>query len=116
MFEAYFPRLCRFAAQYVDSENRARDVVQEVFLQLWERRRKWTVRSSLKAYLYQAVRNRALNRVRQKNTKHEVEEHVEHTTDGAERRTAEEAFHASDLSEKVETRGTVPCDLPVPGA
>lgn len=102
MFQAYYPKLCRFAAEYINSKNRARDVVQEVFLQIWDQRKQWKVRRSLKAYLYQAVRNRALNRVRRKKTKHEAENYLGHTTEGSEQRTAEDVFHADALSRQVE--------------
>ena len=102
MFRAYYPRLCRFAAEYVESETRARDLVQDVFLRIWERRAEWTVRRSLKAYLYRAVRNRALNAVRKRDTRHEVEDDLKYTTDGRTRGAAVEAVHAGGLSEDVE--------------
>jgi RNA polymerase sigma-70 factor (ECF subfamily) len=102
MFRAYYPRLCRFAAEYVDSSNRARDLVQDVFLRIWERRREWTLRRSLKAYLYRAVRNRALNVVRHRDTKQEAEADLEYRTDGRDRRTAADAVHAGALSTEVE--------------
>ena len=102
MFRAYYPQLCRFAAEYVDSANRARDLVQDVFLRIWDRRAEWTVRRSLRAYLYRAVRNRALNAVRHRDTRHDAQEDLEYTTDGRERRTAADAVHAGALSEEVD--------------
>ena len=102
MFRAYYPQLCRFAAEYVDSANRARDLVQDVFLRIWERRREWTLRRSLKAYLYRAVRNRALNAVRDQGTRQEAEAGLEHRTEGAARRTAVDTVHAGTLSQEVE--------------
>lgn len=104
MFSAYYPRLCRFAAEYVDSPDWARDLVQDVFLKIWEQRAGWEVRSSLKAYLYRAVRNQALNQVRQNDTRHEVQDDLEYTTEGAERQTADETVHAQRLSEEVEEK------------
>lgn len=102
VFRAYYPRLCRFAAEYVDSANRARDVVQEVFLRIWERRETWTVQRSLKAYLYQAVRNRALNESRRKTTKQEAEKDLAYTTEPSTRSKAADAAHGSALSEAVD--------------
>lgn len=102
MFRAYYPRLCRFAAEYIDSANRARDLVQDVFLRIWERRKEWTVQCSLRAYLYQAVRNRALNEARRTNTKHEAEEDLATTTEQWERPMAADAAHESALSAAVE--------------
>lgn len=102
MFHAYYPRLCRFAAEYVDSPDWARDLVQDVFLKIWERRSDWAVRRSLKAYLYRAVRNRALNQVRKNDTRHEFEDDLEYTSEGSDQRTAAEAVHADRLSEEVD--------------
>jgi RNA polymerase sigma-70 factor (ECF subfamily) len=102
LFRAYYPSLCRFAAGYVDADAHARDLVQDVFLRIWERRANWTVRHSLKAYLYQAVRNRALNHVRRQNTKDDAVDDLEYTTDDAEHRTAADAYHAHTLSEEVD--------------
>jgi RNA polymerase sigma-70 factor (ECF subfamily) len=102
MFRAYYPGLCRFAAEYVDSANRARDLVQDVFLRIWERREEWRVHRSLKAYLYQAVRNRALNQARNEGTKQSVEEDLQYTMDGRERQTATDDIHAKTLSAEVE--------------
>jgi len=103
LFRAYYPRLCRFAEQYVDSEHRARDLVQDVFLRIWERRAEWTVQRSVKAYLYRAVRNRALNAVRRRDTRQEVEEDLKHTTEERTRGAVVDVVHGGVLSEKVET-------------
>lgn len=102
MFRAYYPRLCRFAAEYVHSEGRARDLVQDIFLRIWERRAKWQIRDSLKAYLYQAVRNRALNHVRRRDAMDEMKNGLEYVTDDFQPRMAEDAVHAGTLSQELE--------------
>lgn len=63
LFFEYYPRLCSAAYSVVGTRSRARDVVQEVFLKLWKSREEWQVHTSLKLYLYRAVRNEALNHV-----------------------------------------------------
>lgn len=42
----------------------AEEVVQDVLLELWRRRESLTFETSLRAYLFQAARNRALNFIR----------------------------------------------------
>ena len=44
----------------------AKDVVQEVFLQIWKNRESLEIKSSLEAYLKRATINRALNKIRSK--------------------------------------------------
>ncbi len=56
--------LVAFAFRYTKDADVATDLVQDVFAALWERRETFVVRSSVKAYLYAAVRNRALNALR----------------------------------------------------
>lgn len=58
---AYGPRLTRFAFGFVHGKEEAEDVVQDVLWRVWEGRRDWAPRVSLRAYLFTAVRNRALN-------------------------------------------------------
>jgi RNA polymerase sigma-70 factor (ECF subfamily) len=61
LFHLYYDPLCRFAEAYVRSRADAEDLVQGVFIQLWEQRDRWVLRGSVRAYLYTAVRNSALN-------------------------------------------------------
>lgn len=50
-----------------DSEA-AKDVVQDLFLRLWDRRKEVPIRENLYAYLLFAVRNNSLSQLRQKNS------------------------------------------------
>lgn len=76
LFFTYFYDLCTYAFQIAKSEQKAKDIVQEVFYKIWKRREKWTIHSSLKAYLYQSVRNEALNQIdrdrHRQNTREEL--------------------------------------------
>lgn len=65
-FEYYIP-LCRFAKGYVGTMESARDVVQDVFIKIWSNREKLRIHTSIKAYLFQAVRNHSLNEVEKRN-------------------------------------------------
>ena len=61
LFRAHYGPLCGFAERYVGSAAIAEELVQDLFADLWARRDTWTPRSSVRAYLFTAVRNRALN-------------------------------------------------------
>ena len=62
LFGDTYPRLVRIAAAYVDGDAAA-DVVADVFVSVWNARSTWTP-VDVDAFLYRAVRNRALNHVR----------------------------------------------------
>jgi len=69
MFLSYYSKLCVFSNSHVKSLDVARDVVQEVFIKIWDRHKEFEIRQSLKAYLYQAVRNQSLNYIEKKKQK-----------------------------------------------
>lgn len=60
-FRTYYASLCGFAFRYLRSAAEAEDIVQDTFAALWSARQDVRVQSSLRAYLFAAVRNRALN-------------------------------------------------------
>lgn len=61
IFDRYYPRLTAVVAQVVSDADMARDLVQEVFVDLWNKRAEVEVHSSLGGYLRRAAVNRALN-------------------------------------------------------
>lgn len=67
LFFEYYSSLCRYAFKILKSQDLACDAVQEVFLKIWRRRASWMIYQSLRVYLYQAVRNKALDLLEKKN-------------------------------------------------
>lgn len=63
-FRQHYAQLCDFAAFYLGSVDEAEEVVQDVFYAIWLRREDLEARVSMRAYLYGAVRNHALQRTR----------------------------------------------------
>jgi RNA polymerase sigma-70 factor (ECF subfamily) len=61
LFRANYEALCRFAFRFLRDRAAAEDVVQEVFGHLWMAQGSVVIRTSQRAYLYAAVRNRSLN-------------------------------------------------------
>jgi RNA polymerase sigma-70 factor (ECF subfamily) len=61
VFMTWFESLEVFAKAYVEDQEVARDMVQEVFANLWSKRSSLPEKTNLKAWLYQATRNNCLN-------------------------------------------------------
>ena len=59
-FRKFSPRLEAFAQKYTNDTNEAEDIVQDVFLKLWERR-ELLDNISLTSFLFMMVRNSCLN-------------------------------------------------------
>ena len=66
LFETYYSPLCEFAYRYVKQKEVMEDVVQEVFVRIWEKRKKWQPNVSVSAYLYRSVYNQLINDYRKK--------------------------------------------------
>ncbi|RMG24557.1 MAG: RNA polymerase sigma-70 factor [Bacteroidetes bacterium] len=64
LFKSHFQYLCNFARQYVHEDETAREITQQVFIALWEKRASLNPAQSVKAYLFTAVKNRCLNYLR----------------------------------------------------
>lgn len=64
IFKKFYPELFRFAYTYVRDQGVAEEMAQEVFLYLWEKRKKIEIQTTLKTYLYSAVKNKCLNYIR----------------------------------------------------
>jgi len=76
-FDRYWEELYRRAFQHVQDEELAKDVVQEVFIHLWERKHLInTDYSSLKPYLWKAVKNKILNYYASEKVRKQVWEQV----------------------------------------
>jgi len=64
LFRDYFPPLMAFARKILGDEEDAREVVQQVFINLWEKRERLDLSTSLKSYLFTSVHHRSLNVIR----------------------------------------------------
>jgi RNA polymerase sigma-70 factor (ECF subfamily) len=64
IFRAHYAGLVGFAESILRDRADAEDTAQEVLLELWRRRSNIVLETSLRAYLFQSTRNRALNRIR----------------------------------------------------
>lgn len=87
MFHLYYSKLCIFANGYVKSLDSSRDVVQEVFINIWQKHDEMEVRKSLKGYLYRAVRNQSLNYLKKNEQVNRLKAEIYEEQDTKERKT-----------------------------
>ncbi|MGD1894834.1 MAG: RNA polymerase sigma factor [Cyclobacteriaceae bacterium] len=57
-------KLYRFALRFLNNEDEAQDVVQEVFIRAWDRREELHLYRSVEAWCMQVTRNLSLNRLK----------------------------------------------------
>ena len=63
IFNRYSRLLVAHGFRLLGDQDEANDVVQDVFLALWQKRNELVFTTSLSSYLYTAIRNRILNRM-----------------------------------------------------
>ena len=61
LFKIHYSRLCSYANLFLNDPDAAEDVVQEVFFKLWKNREEVTISTTIKSYLFRAVRNGCMN-------------------------------------------------------
>lgn len=64
LFKMYYTPLVSFARNIIRDTDAAEDLVQEVFVKIWERKHTIEIKTSVKAYLYMAVKNHCLNKLK----------------------------------------------------
>ena len=61
LFGTFYRYLVLYALRYVKQQEVAEDVVQEVFIAIWESDKKYNSYHGFRAFLYDSVKNRCLN-------------------------------------------------------
>lgn len=61
LFNFYYPGLIVYANRFLMNNSLAQEIVQGVFLKLWQDRKYIEINSSVKSYIFQSVRNKCLD-------------------------------------------------------
>ncbi len=71
IFSEFHTPLYEYSRRYISDPDDADDIVQNVFIKIWEKRESLVVHSSFKAYLHKMVTNLCLNTLKQQEAKNE---------------------------------------------
>ena len=69
LFHDNYKNLVLYAKKFVVDTEIARDLVQDVFIYLWDRRTKLSVDRSISSYLFRAVHNASINHLKRESTR-----------------------------------------------
>jgi RNA polymerase sigma-70 factor (ECF subfamily) len=80
LFNDLYPQLIRYSTTITADHESSRELVQDLFLDLWEKRNSMRIIGSVKTYLFTAIYHRSLNwirnqRLREKYRDHPIEIH-----------------------------------------
>ncbi len=102
VFRTHYRPLCAFALQYVKDGDRAQDLVQDLFVRLWQERERLQVATSIKSYLFAAVRNRCLNALAATGRLHPLDEEMHDRPQEDDRTETEHAERAARVQAAIE--------------
>ena len=63
VFLRYYEELCRYATNILGNKEASEEIVQDVFVKMWETRVTIKIDVSLKAYLYRTIHNYCINQI-----------------------------------------------------
>lgn len=101
LFKLMYNDLVRYAMTFTKDKDKSCSLVQDVFIKLWQIRAQIDTSKSLKAYLFQMVRNKSLNLLRDSRKEVSGLELVDLQDYSYEDDNEESNEHTRELSEKL---------------
>ena len=98
VFHAYYEGLCQYAFTLLRDMDDAEDVVQAMFVKIWEKRETLNITHTMKSYLYKAVYHQCINRFDHRTVRAKFQERV--MVEKAERIQQPEVF-PHELEERI---------------
>ena len=71
LFRSNYSPLCAYANGFLKDTDASEEVVQEVMFKIWTNRKSLQINTSVKSYLFRAVRNGCLNVIKHRNIREE---------------------------------------------
>jgi RNA polymerase sigma-70 factor (ECF subfamily) len=100
LFKQYYEPLCAFVYGILKDYNASEEVVQDLFVKMWIKRKSILTDTSIKAYLYRAARNLALNQLKHHIIKEQYKQYNKKELDNA-------GHNSGNLTEENELNGMV---------
>ena len=69
LFKETYSSLCYYARKIVQDSQLAEEIVQDTFCKIWQRRDIIVISTSFKAYLFQSIRNLAIDTIKKRGSK-----------------------------------------------
>jgi RNA polymerase sigma-70 factor (family 1) len=96
LFKEYYKVLTIFAVKYLKDLEASKELVQELFVHIYEKRENLDINSSLKSYLFRSVHNRCINSINAQKIRDRYAEHYNKTSD-FKTNTLEQDVNVSEL-------------------
>jgi RNA polymerase sigma-70 factor (ECF subfamily) len=101
LFNYYYPRLFNFSRSFLKIEEGIDDILQEVFVKIWQNRKKKENSSTFNSYIFTITRNLLLNELRRRLNNQNIKEEVRKLSVASEYSLLEQIEY-QDLKEMVD--------------
>ena len=103
LFNDHYSNLCAYANNFLKDADASEEVVQEVLFKLWTNRKSIIITSSIKSYLFRAVRNASLNVLKHIDIREDYK--IQNEYEMQDSLSSEDEMIVSELDQKI--RGTI---------
>lgn len=79
LYQRYYPALVIYGMQTLNDQERCEDIAQEVVIAMWQRANNFQSVEQVESYLYNSVRNKALNEIRHEKVKENYSQYIKNT-------------------------------------
>jgi RNA polymerase sigma-70 factor (ECF subfamily) len=100
IFKIYYEDLCRYALFLSSGVADTEDIVQDIFFKMWINRKDFILTSSLKSYLFTAVKNSVINIIKHEGIKEKYIQYQKNYEDSSEN---PDKIENSELGNKINT-------------
>ncbi len=100
LFRELYSPLYRYACGILSDEMQSEEVVQDVFMKLWQQREQLAVTTNMQAYLYRAVHNQAVNILNRAKVEQKYQQFARHRAPDYEMSPAHR-LQAGELQQRI---------------
>lgn len=100
VFNTYYQPLCNYACSMLKDIDEAEEVVQNAFFNIWSKREALQISTSIKSYVYRAVHNDCLNKIKHGKVRAMYAEDYKSTMGGGYTDSAQ-VLHAKELGKQI---------------
>jgi RNA polymerase sigma-70 factor, ECF subfamily len=100
LFRKYYAPLFNYAHTFVKQKDDADEVVQDLFFNIWKNKEKLNISSSFKSYVYRAVYNNSIQRIRKQQKS--ISLNKRHALDGTTSYLEPDFIQIKELTDTIE--------------
>lgn len=101
LYDACYESLAVYAVRMTANSEAAEDIVQSVFVDLWERGDEIDYNTDIRAFLYMSVRHRALDFIRHQKVKWRYAEMLSGISEGTDNSDDDDEFFTAEVYQRL---------------